>query len=284
MKSYLRILILCLSAGFLIACGGGGSDSGSDSGSATQTGTFVDAAVEGLTYTSGSLTGETDALGTFSYETGQPVTFSVGGITIGTVSGSAIITPVQLVTGAINETDPTVINIVQFMLTIDDDHDPSNGIQVTAAIHDAAVGLSLDFTAADFDTSSSSVIDTLTTASTVGSIVLVSGADAGDHLRGSLFSLIAGSYSGTYSGTDSGNWTITTDVNGVVSGSGNSTVEVFPFNITGTITSSGSTTASAGGAAGSSTWSGIVDITTGTLSGTWTDSVSENGTFSGNKL
>lgn len=88
-KSILLFLLVTLAA-----CGGGGSGTPSVS-----QGKFIDAAVEGITYTSGTLTGLTDRQGNFSYQAGQSVTFSIGGIILGTVSGSAIITPIQLVTG-----------------------------------------------------------------------------------------------------------------------------------------------------------------------------------------
>ena len=279
------LLILTISA-----CGGGGDGNSGSTGPATSQGQFIDATVEGITYTSGTLTGTTDVNGNFSYQSGQPVTFSVGGIVLGTVSGSAIITPVQLVAGATNQSNPVVTNIVQFLLTIDDDNDPANGIQITPAVRTAAAGLNLDFTLANFDIDStvSSVIGTLTSASTFGSRVLVSNAAAQAHLSGSLFSLLSGNYTGTYGGTDSGNWTIAITTAGVVSGSGTSNSSG-PFTVTGSVNTSGTTNATAsgggGGAAAGASWAGTIDITTGTFSGSWSDiGGTGSGTFSGNKI
>ncbi len=274
------LLILALT---ISACGGGGSGS---TGSTPSQGKFVDTTVDGITYKSGTLTGVTDVNGTFSYQSGQPVTFSVGGIVLGTVSGSAIITPVQLVAGATNQTNPVVTNIVQFLLTIDDDNDPANGIQITAAVRAAAAGLSLNFTLTNFDTDGavSSVINTLTTASVFGSRVLVSNAVAQAHLSSSLFSLLSGSYTGTYGGTDSGNWTIAITTAGLVSGNGTSN-SGGPFTITGNVNTSGTTSATASGGAASASWGGIIDITTGIFSGSWSDIAGSGlGTFSGNKI
>lgn len=290
MKKFTRSIYLlpALLTLTISACGGGGN-SGSTS-PATSQGQFVDATVEGITYTSGTLTGTTDVNGNFSYQPGQPVTFSVGDIVLGTISGSAIITPVQLVAGATSQNNPVVTNIVQFLLSIDDDDNPANGIQITPAVRTAAAGLNLNFTLANFDTDStvSSVISTLTSASTFGSRVLVSNAAAQTHLSGSLFSLLSGDYTGTYGGTDSGNWTMAITTAGVVSGGGTSNSDG-PFTVTGSVNTSGTTSATAsgsgGGAAAGTSWAGTIDITTGTFSGSWTNiGGSGKGTFSGNKI
>lgn len=272
-KIYFFLMLMATLA--LGGCGG-------NSVTATSEGQFIDAAVEGIAYTSGGQTGFTDANGRFTYENGQSVTFSIGDIVIGSASGKAIVTPVDLVAGAVDETNAEVTNIVQFLITIDDDNDLSNGIQVTQVIHDAAAGKSADFTATDFDTDSnvSSVVDALTTVSTIGSRVLVDTATAQNHLSDSLFSLIAGTYSGTFSGTDSGTWQVTINTAGVVSGTGNS-ISIGDFNIAGSITSSGTLGATTSGTAASSTWAGSIDISSGAVSGTWSDLGSQSGTISG---
>ena len=273
--NFLKLILLSLT---LIACGGGGS------APSISQGQFIDAAVEGMTYTSGTKTGLTDAQGNFSYQTGQSVTFSIGGINIGTVSGSAIITPVQLVSGATNQTNSVVTNIVQFLVTIDDDKDASNGIQITSAIQAAAAGLSVDFTSATFDTDSnvSSVIGTLTTASTTGAQVLISNSAAQAHLSNSLFAIMAGNYSGNYSGTDSGTWSVSVATDGTVTGTGNSNI-IGPFSISGSVNSSGTTSVSTSGFASGSSWAGIINITNGSLAGSWAGGA-DSGTFSGNKI
>jgi len=288
---YVLPVLLFLTLG-LNGCGGGGSGGGSTTPTTSQ-GKFIDAAVEGITYTSGSTTGTTSADGTFTYESGKSVTFSIGGITLGTVSGSAIITPVQLVSGATNQTNATVTNIVQFLLSIDDDDNASNGIQITPAITAAAASLSIDFTSStfDLDVSVTNAIVALTGASSTGLRGLVTESFAQSHLSDSLFSLIAGTYSGTFSGTDNGTWSVTvTTVSGsstaVVSGSSTSSFGTFPvsgtINTSGTISASGSGT----GSGGTATWTGTVNITNGTFSGTWNDlttAVNPDGNFTGTK-
>ena len=288
---------ICLySALFILAfavssCGGGGGGGGTTTPTTSQ-GKFIDAAVEGITYTSGSLTGTTSADGTFSYQTGQSVTFSIGGITLGTVSGSSIITPVQLVSGAVNETNPTVVNIVQFLLSIDDDNNPANGIKITPAMVTAAAGLSnIDFTLSGFDTDSGviSAISAIKSAATVGYIGVYDQTLAQAHLNGSLFSVLSGTYSGTYTGgKDTGTWIIVLDASGNVVPAQSSVTSTtfgvtYAYGITGTVNTSGTTNV-ATGTAGTATWAGAINITTGAFSGTWNDpSEPDNGTFSGSK-
>jgi multidrug efflux pump subunit AcrA (membrane-fusion protein) len=59
-----------ITVAILSACGG--------SGNPVTTGIFVDAPVEGLSYSNGSISGTTDASGRFLYTPGANVTFSLG--------------------------------------------------------------------------------------------------------------------------------------------------------------------------------------------------------------
>jgi hypothetical protein len=110
---------------FVVSCGGGGG--GSSSGSTTtSSGIFLDAEVEGLTYTTDSgITGQTDENGTYEYVPGEQITFSIGGVTIGTVDGAPSCTPFDF--GAAST------NIARFIQSLDADGDPSNGIDITDA-------------------------------------------------------------------------------------------------------------------------------------------------------
>ena len=53
----------------------------------------------------------------------RPVTFSVGGVALGTVAAEEVITPVDLVPDGTTDT-PAVQNIVRFLMMLDDDGDP----------------------------------------------------------------------------------------------------------------------------------------------------------------
>lgn len=135
----------------LAACGGGGGGGG---GSPTpNTGVFIDAAVEGLSYsaTPSGLSGITNADGEFQYEDGDTVAFSLGNVQFGSATpegggGTAVVTPATLADG-----DPAVAtNISRFLQTFDDDGNPDNGITIPAAVATAATQ-TVDFAAADFD-------------------------------------------------------------------------------------------------------------------------------------
>lgn len=134
--------------------GGGGSAAGFMPSSSGQTGQFIDSEVEGLAYQTGSLSGTTDASGQFEYRQGETVTFSIGGITLGSASGQSIITPVQLVSGAADPSHQAVVNMCVFLQTLDEDGDLNNGIKInaqTAAVVQAnAAGINFNQSAAAF--------------------------------------------------------------------------------------------------------------------------------------
>ena len=110
-----------------------GCSSSSDSTPATTSpastavsGLFLDAEVEGLSFaTTSGITGITDANGTYSYLPDEDVSFSVGGVDLGTVTGAPICSPFDF--GAAS------INIARFIQSLDADGDPTNGIDIVAA-------------------------------------------------------------------------------------------------------------------------------------------------------
>lgn len=111
----------------LLGCGGdsdGGTGPDDDPPDGTLlTGIFLDAVVEGLSYQSGNnFVGQTGQAGTFEYIQGEPITFSMGGVELGTVNrGSTVITPFDF---------PVPENIARFIQSFDFDLDPSNGLNV----------------------------------------------------------------------------------------------------------------------------------------------------------
>ena len=114
-------------------------------------GRFLDGPVEGLQYRSTSWTGITETNGTFLYQTGETVTFFIGNVTLGTTAAKKIITPLDLVFGAVNTADPVVINISQFLQSLDLDGDPSNGILITSDMQKILQEFVIDFTDPDFE-------------------------------------------------------------------------------------------------------------------------------------
>ena len=128
------------------ACSGGGSSSPAASVDNPLTGVFVDAPVEGLNYQTETMSGITDENGTFKYHEGETVTFMIGDLMLGSAPGSDIMTPIDLVPGAFDETDPTVTNICRLLQSLDWDGDLSNGIMITDTMRSEISGRMIDFT------------------------------------------------------------------------------------------------------------------------------------------
>ncbi len=174
----------------LAACGGGGGGGGFTSASQ---GVFLDSAVEGIRYETPTQSGTTDASGTFRYMTGEMVEFFAGDISLGSVAGAATLTPIDLVSGAVDETNEHVTNILRFLQSLDDDMDPSNVIRISPAYRTALMGQTLNFAQAmaafesDFNALSGAVLSSRS---------LVSAADAQAHMRATLDAMTGGGSSG----------------------------------------------------------------------------------------
>lgn len=274
MKTQLLLPVIISLFLLLSACssGGGGGGGNSPDNNATQSGVFIDSPVEGLSYASATLNGTTDADGTFSYETNETVTFSIGDITLGSTSGAAVITPVDMVNGATSETDPVVTNIARFLQTLDDDGNPDNGIMISNTVSNLAAGKNIDFmlSTSDFENNGNvqTVIADLTASTSAGARTLVTATQAQTHLNGSLIALLSGNYSGSFSGGDTGTFSITIDNDGTITGTGQGSDET--FSISGAVNSDG--TAAAGDATTGASF--VMSINRdGTVSGTWTNSM-----------
>jgi len=131
-------------------------------------GVLLDAPVEGVTFQSATQSGITNSLGEFQYQAGEMVTFSIGGIILGTVEGAAIITPVEL-TGSFDPTDQVATNLLVFLQSIDEDEIHGNGISISAATQAAAIGQTLGFNldSAAFTTAVTSVVGVISPGNTV---------------------------------------------------------------------------------------------------------------------
>jgi hypothetical protein len=133
-----RLVSGVLLASLLAACGSavsvGSSSSASTAPPPTPTliGTFTDAPVAGLFYTTNSGSGGctpsapcvSDSMGQFKYAQGDTVNFFAAGIYLGSASpivaadGSTTVTPVSLVPAATSVTDPTVTTIASLLSTL----------------------------------------------------------------------------------------------------------------------------------------------------------------------
>ena len=254
----------------ITGCGGGG---GRDAGTAA--GAFVDSPVEGLAYDAGAEAGRTDAAGRFEYAPGAVIRFSIGDIEIGQAVADAVLSPVDLVPGATDETDPTVTNITRFLLTLDADSDPSNGITIPPAVSADALGQSVDFDQSTDEFANDPSLAAVLAALGVGPLTPL--ALAQNHLQGSLLGLQAGRYTGSFAGDDSGSFRAYLDRRGNVLGHGSSQAGPM-FLLAGLIASDGS------GTFGSVTTGSSFDVGVddGAVTGTWANaSLGTSGTVGG---
>lgn len=165
-RSRLSLAVMAAFALPLAGCLGGGG--GSDDETASASGVFVDSPVAGLNY-SGSSTAATTTgdNGEFSYQPGETLTFAIGDLQLGSASGAEVLTPLDIVDGAVDASDQRVANILVLLQSLDADGDLNNGIQLTAQIRDAvsaAGALELDQSTADFRAAITDLIDDLETA------------------------------------------------------------------------------------------------------------------------
>lgn len=160
-----RLSLISLAV-LLAACGGGDDTPAVTAPAKTQiSGVFLDGAVEGIEYQSGTTARTvTGAKGELTCAEGDAVTFTIGGIALGSATCAATITPLQLA-GATDVKDVKVVNRLLALQLLDDDNDPANGIRITSASRTALAGKSLDFNATA-DTFNAALAAVLKTAGT----------------------------------------------------------------------------------------------------------------------
>jgi hypothetical protein len=137
--------------GGISGCGGGGSGGGgsggggSDNDTSTLQGFFVDSPVEGLDYRTATRSGITNAAGTFEYQNGEVVTFSIGDVVLGEGTAKQTMTPIDLVAGAVDQTNPVVTNICRFLLSLTVDGDYTTRVLLSTEIRNEVDGRPIYF-------------------------------------------------------------------------------------------------------------------------------------------
>lgn len=246
-------------------------------------GQFLDSVVSGLSFTSGGLTGNTDADGRFTYEAGQNVTFSVGGVTLGSTAGRAIVTPLDLVPNSTSST-VAVQNLVRFLLLLDSDGDATNGITISDALRAAAENWpDVDFATLDLDAALATIIPDTQVDGTLRALPSAGVAQA--HFEATFRCMFSGYFRGTYDGGDNGNFAFTILPDGAMAGAAYSVPDdelfVLIFDPPGLLQVSNDGVFAAGlavsGQQTGSSFSGSFPAYN-QVSGTWTD-----GTFSGTR-
>jgi hypothetical protein len=118
------------------------------------------------------------------------VTFSIGGIVLGSTPAGPVVTPLSLVAEATSANHPQVINIVRLLLSLDSDGDPDNGVTIASQVATAVAEVTVDFTVADLPTDPG-IISLL---SSFPSITLVTAAAAYTHFSQTLATLAASTW------------------------------------------------------------------------------------------
>ena len=289
LSMYAGTLVIIATLGALHGCGGG-DDGGfvgvpPGEGPAGAVGVFKDSNVAGLNYTSGTASGVTGQDGTFNYVAGRDITFKVGGLTLGTAAGSAVMTPIDLVAGG-SSSLPAVQNMARLLMMLDADGDPDNGIVISAGLQTRAANWSqVNFADAGIDTTLQTLAAEARSADG-GVHTLPTAAAARTHIETSFRCALSGLFRGTFVGAEQGRFGVILAPNdGGLAGVGALTNQLGSFDINPnqplTIDRQASVTAKS-------------DITgamfTGqvrqpdSISGVWTRVGTTGGTFTGTRL
>jgi len=156
-------------------------------------GVFTDSAVEGLTYTTTTQSGVTDASGTFQYQAGESVVFSIGTFQLGeSATAAAEMTPLDLISGAdlpttFNEllrlalpgrqSEPDAVafrklsNLLVLLQALDSDKDASNGITIADGMGAIIDSVTIDITMNFDDFKSSTALIELMNAAVTGDLI-----------------------------------------------------------------------------------------------------------------
>lgn len=180
----LRFSMVAAAAALVVACGGGSSGTGG-APTGSQVGVLTDAQVQGVQYTTSSgLTGLTDADGRYSYNPGDTVTFRIGGVTLGQVPATGIVTPIQLAGGSTQK----LTNLLILLQSLDADGNPANGLTIPAAAT-TALTAAIDLTAPLSGAATTAITSAMAAAGVQGSIKTASEAES--HFLGQARSLMA---------------------------------------------------------------------------------------------
>lgn len=176
MKTTVLLIELALFLG-LSGCGGsGGSASSTEQ---VQTGHFIDAPVQGLSYSTTSQSGTTDATGLFNYKTGETVQFKLYGQPLLSSVGFTTLTPFDIAAGSSNPNYS--INLIRFLMTVDEDNNPSNGIKLPSYTSSFQVDFNQSIADFESDSRTSSFL-----ASTAANRPLVAVQTAVEHIANSI--------------------------------------------------------------------------------------------------
>jgi len=179
MKKFLKFGAIAVAVTLVVGCGG---SSGTPTATTSPlTGFFIDSPVQGLTYTTATQSGTTSADGGFKYLAGETVTLKLYGLTISSPLGYTYLTPFDLSDSSV---DPNYsINLIRFLLAVDEDSNPSNGIKLPA--FSGTLDVNFNKSIRDFEADSDGKINSFLSANANGRS-LASVQTAVSHFNSSL--------------------------------------------------------------------------------------------------
>jgi len=192
--------IILVSVFGLAACGGGSGGFKAK----VKDGVFKDSNVSGLTYVYGDNEDITGSKGEFKYEEGKSVSFSVGGVDLGTGKAKPVMTPVDLVENG-KLTSDEVINKARFLMMLDKNNDPNDGIEISSSVREKAKDWQkVDFASDNFPTAAVYKMITQAALADGKEHELPNKETALAHLKTTLICSSSGVFTGTYTGTEAG--------------------------------------------------------------------------------
>jgi hypothetical protein len=212
----------------------------------------------------------------FTCNTDDKVAFYVGNLLLGSVNKiQALVTPLDLVStsSAVGTNNPTVTNIVRFLMSISSTLPDSGKLTIDKTVFDAIAAKAQTI---DFASATTTLGDLI--AAVKSGATIYTDAQAKAHLEKSVNALFAGDYSGSFGGSASGTWSITISATGVVTGTATDSGA-----ITGNMIASSGTASNYAftGTSGDVTWTGTLNLLTKQFSGTWNGGGGFIGTFTG---
>lgn len=279
-------------AAMVSACGGGGGgDAAAPSSPTVLTGYFKDSSVEGLSYQTTTQSGTTGANGQFSYVAGEEVHFSIGGVTLGSATGDEILTPVSLVEGG-SSSSPAVINMVRFLMMLDSDGDPTNGISINIPAETASGWTITNFASDSFAADVSQIVADVAVVYDDIEVSLPNETTAQTHMESTLRCAYSGAYMGTFdSDTDPAEdgvfGVVARASDGKIIGYGYNNLYNLDFSLEADATDAQAlsfeqTPTFVGASSDGGTFSGSFS-SVNTVAGTW-DVAGEGGSFSGSRI
>jgi len=202
----------------MVGCGGASSDLGNVSVNLSADiagkGIFRDSTVSGLTYVTPTKTGVTGADGIFDFQQNETITFSLGGVTLGDAKAKAVMTPIDFATDRSSDSLDAK-NIARFLMMLDADGNPDNGIVIPQLVQDIATNWpQVDFSTTDLDTELANIISDVNSVD--GSPVthtLPDDVTAKTHLETTLLCTYGGAFQGQFAGDDSGHFGFVIEAN-----------------------------------------------------------------------